>query len=193
LELRANTHRWLCATDPGAREVRMSCGAGLLNMRLAMRLAMATAGRRPVVGLMPEPADLAILATVRPGRHAPPTPEEVALHAVIPLRHSHRSPFRHEPVAPLHRHLLRRAAEREGAWVHAVDGPGEQNRLHDLLVAADRLQRADAGFRRSGTCGRGVRTASRWVFRPAAVGSPRSQPQMDGARLHARWRPRIDG
>jgi hypothetical protein len=142
LQLRAHMRRWLPATDPGARELRLSCGAGLLNMRLVM----AAGGRRPVVELLPDRADPVLLATIRPGLRAEPTPEDLALAAAVPVRHSYRRPFRPEPVAPLHRHLLRRAAEREGAWLHGVADLAEQQRLRGLIDQAHRVQSASPAF-----------------------------------------------
>lgn len=142
LQLRANMRRWLPATDPGARELRLSCGAGLLNMRLAV----VAQGRQPVVELLPDPGDPVVLATIRPGEPVAPTEEERALAAAVTVRRSYRRPFRPEPVAPLHRHLLRRAAEREGAWLHGVSDLAEQKQLRGLFERAHRVQSASPAF-----------------------------------------------
>ncbi len=144
LQLRANLRRWLPATDVGGRELRLSCGAGLLNMRLAL----AAAGFRPVVELLPAGTDPAVLATIRPGERVRPTREETALAAAIPRRHSDRGAFRPEAVTVAHRLQLRRAAEREGAWLHGVSDPDEQARLRELMERAHRVQLADPGFAR---------------------------------------------
>lgn len=143
VELHADLGRWLHATDRSARELRISCGAGLLNMRLAT----AAQGRRPVVTLLPDPGKPALLALLRPGEEAEPSREEAALHAAIPARRSNRRPFRREPVVAAHRHLLRRAAEAEGAWLLAMDGPADRARLAELLARAHRIQSANPGFR----------------------------------------------
>lgn len=142
VQLRAERRRWLPGTDSSAREMRLSCGAGLLNLRLAV----AMGGRVPVVSLMPDPTDLELIATVRPGPYRDPTAEERALSWAVPRRRSDRRPFRDEPVALGHRHLLRRAAEREGAWMRTVDDPAARARLHGLFVEAHRAQRSDPGF-----------------------------------------------
>ncbi|MBN9102776.1 MULTISPECIES: nitroreductase family protein [unclassified Pseudonocardia] len=165
LQLRSDMRRWLPATDAGARELRLSCGAGLLNMRLAL----AVQGRRPVVELLPDRTDPVLLATIRPGVPVDPTPEDVALAAAIPVRHSDRRPFRPEPVAALHRHLLRRAAEREGAWLHGVTDPVEQERLRDLLDRAHRAQSASPAFLQEWEAWTGV-----------ADGEPRGVPARSG-------------
>lgn len=143
VELRVDVRRRLSATDPDDRELRISCGAALLNVRLTM----AVRGRRALVGLLPDPTSPGLVATLRPAEHAGPTPEETALHAAIPHRRSHRLPFADRPVSGSHRMLLRRAAETEGAWLHAVHEPGERRRLRALLTAAHRRQWADPGFR----------------------------------------------
>ena len=111
-----------------------------------MRLSMAAASHRPVIRLLPDASDTAVLATIHRGEPADPTPEELRLNAAVPVRRSYRRPFREMPVAPLHRHLLRRAAECEGAWLHGVDSRQEQDRLRTLIVAAHRAQRVVPGF-----------------------------------------------
>ncbi|GAA2552635.1 hypothetical protein GCM10010210_27220 [Pseudonocardia hydrocarbonoxydans] len=142
-ELRVDARRRLTATDPDDRELRISCGAALLNVSLAL----AVGGRRSLVGLLPDPTSPGLVATLRPAEHMAPTPEETALHAAIPLRRSHRLPFADRPVSGSHRMLLRRAAETEGVWLHAVHEPAERRRLRALLTTAHRRQWADPGFR----------------------------------------------
>lgn len=141
-ELRIDSRRRLPSADPDGRELRISCGTGVFNMVLAL----AAQGRRAMVGLFPDPADPGLLATLRPAERTRPTPEEVALYAAVPLRRSHRLPFADRPVSLRHRTLLRRAAEAEGAWLHAVHEPGERAEVRGLLAVAHRHQLADPEF-----------------------------------------------
>lgn len=141
--LRIDSRQRLWATDPDARDLRLSCGAGLLTLRLAV----AAQGLRTVVGLLPDPTRPGLVATLHPAGAVAPTPEEVALFAVVPERRSSRAPVAGRPVSTAHRRLLRRAAEVEGGWLHAVDDPDERQRVGELLSQAHRHQWVDPGFR----------------------------------------------
>ncbi len=142
LQLRTDRRRRLPATDGDAREMRLSCGAALLNIRLAA----AAAGVRPEVRILPDPAAPDLVATVLWGRILPPTREERVLYAAIPHRRSDRRRFRDEPVTAVHRRMLRHAAECEGVWLHEIT-PAEKEPLLRLLRAAHRAQSADPAFR----------------------------------------------
>lgn len=97
INLRAVRDRWLCSIDPAARELVISCGAALFNLRLALRVA----GHSPVVRLMPDQEnDCDLLASVEiVTTHAhPPTVLEQWLYEAIPHRHTNRQPFEKKPV-----------------------------------------------------------------------------------------------
>jgi len=100
--------------DPGRavgkflpREVAISCGAALYNLRLTIRVA----GRTPSVWLLPgldgESALLdhlesgrVLLASIEvmPGRAAPPRSADQELYEAMWLRHTNREPYRLLPV-----------------------------------------------------------------------------------------------
>ncbi|RAY16044.1 hypothetical protein DPM19_03665 [Actinomadura craniellae] len=66
IEIVADPARFRPRRDPRAREVHLSCGAALTNLRLAA----AQLGRQPVFRLLPDPSRPALLATARlSGRH----------------------------------------------------------------------------------------------------------------------------
>jgi nitroreductase len=67
VELRSDPRRKL-RTDPSGREMLISCGAALFGLRLAVR----SLGYLPVTELLPDPAQLRLLARVRTGAAAPP-------------------------------------------------------------------------------------------------------------------------
>jgi hypothetical protein len=141
--LRTDLRRRLPATDPEARSLRLSCGVGLLTVRLAV----AAQGLRPVVGLLPDPTRPGLVGTVHPAGGAEPRPDEAALHAALPHRCAPDAPGAGRPVTAADRLLLRRAAEVEGAWLHAVDRPDERHRVGELLRRAHRHQWVDPGVR----------------------------------------------
>lgn len=139
IELHADPTRRLRATDPEDRELRLSCGAALLNLRLALR----DHGIRPLVTLMPGAEAPGALATVRRGGQRDLDEETRQLIKAIPARRSNRKPFRDAPVPVEHRHALVRAAERERSWLHVVTDRDERARLQRLVAKAQRIQ-ADA-------------------------------------------------
>src|SRR5205814_3869916 len=109
--------RRLHATDPDGREMHVSVGAALLNLRIAM----LAAGRRALVRLLPDAdrPDLAAVVTVGPAIAA--TPEISALADAIPRRQTNRRPFGSTPVPPAVLDALVAAARAEGADLSMVD------------------------------------------------------------------------
>jgi hypothetical protein len=83
--------RRLSSVDPGSRELIMSCGAAVYNLRLAIRAA----GHDLAVHLLPYPQDRSVLATVEivTSRIHPPTYSQQELYDAIPRRHSDRWPY----------------------------------------------------------------------------------------------------
>ncbi|MBB5801155.1 nitroreductase [Saccharothrix ecbatanensis] len=136
IELHADPARRLPATDPEDRELRLSCGAALFNLRLALR----DHGIRPLVTLMPGAETPGALATVRRGGNRDLDDETRQLIKAIPARRTNRKPFRDAPVPVGHRHALVRAAERERSWLHVVTDRDERARLQRLVAKAQRIQ-----------------------------------------------------
>jgi hypothetical protein len=136
VELFADPRRKL-RTDPAGREMLISCGGALFGLRLAIR----SLGYRPVVRLLPDPSQLALLASVslRPG---PPMShvERVMLDAV-PHRHTHRGPFTDRSLPPGLVAALQQDALAEGAALALVRDPTEYGTLAGVAsraaVAAD--------------------------------------------------------
>ncbi|MEU5690840.1 nitroreductase [Actinosynnema sp. NPDC020468] len=143
VELYPDLSRRLPATDPVDRELRLSCGAALFNLRLALR----GHGVTPLVTLMPGSEAPGALAIVRAGGRRPPDDETAALVDAIPDRRTNRRPFREVVVPVRHRQALVRAAERERAWLHVVADREERAKVQSLVAKAHRVQAADPGVR----------------------------------------------
>ena len=140
IELFADPARGLHNLDPQARELLISCGAALMNLRLAL----VVGGREPVVRLLPEPGDRHLLARVRIAGPRRATVEEARLAEAIPLRRTTREPFRDQAVPDEVIRDLRDAAAAEGARLDVVAG-WHAAHVTRLVHDADREQRADAG------------------------------------------------
>jgi nitroreductase len=142
IELRADQSRALRYGDPAGRAIHIACGAALFNLRLAV----AVAGRQPVVTLVPDPAEPQLLATVRLAGPYRAQPAERELHAAITRRHTNRRPFSGRPVPPGVLAELAEAAGREGAILHVLDR-SETVRVLGLAGDAEREQLADPAYR----------------------------------------------
>jgi nitroreductase len=129
------------AIDPTGREVFISLGASLLNLRLAV----AALGREPVVQLLPDPARRTHVARVRLGGPSELSVSERPLHAAIGQRRSSRQPFTSEPLPAEAFVHLQDAAAAEGGWLDAATG-SHRDVVLGVLHEADREQRANVAI-----------------------------------------------
>jgi nitroreductase len=137
VEVFADWRRQLTITDPIGRAARMSCGAAVYNLRVALANlgfeSWAEVGSHrhgPV-------------ATVRVRGTRPPTPAEAAQYEAIGRRHSNRFPFLDTRVDAAERTALVRAAEDEGAWLSPILGPVALELVMAMMHLADRALTAD--------------------------------------------------
>ncbi|MDN3028973.1 hypothetical protein [Streptomyces sp. S.PB5] len=138
IELHADLSRRLAVADPDGREMVISCGAALFNLRLAMRHL----GFPPQVRLCPDPQQPWLLATVRWGRYARTTPDEEVMFAALPRRHTHYGPFQPDPLPVPLVGELQRAARREGAELSLMSGTEDLRRLAQPIHAAETVRRS---------------------------------------------------
>lgn len=156
VDLVADGSRALPANDPEDRELVISCGCALLNLRLAA----LEEGFDPEIQLLPESGDPRVLARVRlsavPKMGKPEMGKEVGRDGVsapelVPFmetRRTVRDPFKDEPVNRETLHVLEEAASAEGARLQPVLQNGNRGRLAALIAEGDRVQWADASWRR---------------------------------------------
>jgi hypothetical protein len=143
VELYADRSRSLSVTDPNDRQLLISCGCALFQLRLAMWHF----GHLDQTVLLPVPGDNDLLARVSLGEEDPPTPQQEALFHAIPLRRTNRQLFREDPLRPDLKHELVKAATREEATLHFVDDREQRNKIADLIAEGDRQQWANCRFR----------------------------------------------
>ncbi|WP_067793615.1 Acg family FMN-binding oxidoreductase [Actinomadura formosensis] len=142
ITLRADPDRRLDTADPQGREMLISCGAALYNLRLSLR-AM---GYAPVVRILPDPDLPHLLAEVEMTPGEPPDDDLLREHAQIERRRSHRGGFRPDPVPAGVLMSLRHAAEQEGArLVQAVD-VNTKGALAALTAAGEHVQRRTPAY-----------------------------------------------
>lgn len=142
VELIADRTRALPVVDPADRELVMSCGAALLNLRVAIRAH----GYSDHVATFPEQGDPSLLARVTlGGAHEPSELESRLLHAIV-RRRTNRLQFRRGAIDAEVVAALEQAAAAEGAWLVELEGM-DKRRGAELVAAADRVQWSDPSFR----------------------------------------------
>jgi hypothetical protein len=139
--LYANPRYKLSCADPAGREMLISCGAALFNLRLAVRRL----GFAAKVRLLPDPAETSLLAEIGWGWHSPMTAEESVLYQSITRRHTHRGPFTAD-LPPLLAGELARIARHEQAQLEVIYDPSRYRPLAGLVREAEHIQRTSPGF-----------------------------------------------
>lgn len=142
VELYADPARRLPLTDPGGREMTISCGAALFNLRLAVR----NLGFTPHVTYLSDPLDATFLARVGWGPYAAPGADETRMLAALPHRHTARGPLRSDPLPTSLINDLRRHAQAEGATLHVLEDPDERRRLANVVRAAENIHRTTSRY-----------------------------------------------
>ncbi|WP_329430569.1 nitroreductase family protein [Streptosporangium sp. NBC_01495] len=139
IALRADSDRKLRLCDPAGRELLISCGAALMNVRLALRAL----GYEPRVRVLPDPDRPALLATVRPGAAVAADVNARLLYAEIERRRTHRAGFTRLPVPePLLEALVAEAGG-EGARLTPVRSEAAVRVLAAITCAAQDVQSQD--------------------------------------------------
>jgi nitroreductase len=140
--------RSLATVDPNGRERVISCGAALLNLRLALQhFGYGVEIERP--STREREMDPTLLVRVRRGLlQPPPTSEEDRLFHAIPRRHTNRQAYRPEPLPAGLLLALEEDAAMEGAWLMPLRDERERLQLADLIAQGDRQQWRDPEFRR---------------------------------------------
>lgn len=140
--LRADVERKLRMGDVTGRELLISCGAALFNMRAAIR----GEGRTPEVRLLPDPDRPSLLATVKVGADAEPDEQVRVLAEEIEKRRTHRAGFTDLPVPTQLVDELAGDAMREGATLTPVGSATAVEVIAALTRAAQGVQSQDQGF-----------------------------------------------
>ncbi|MBO2446365.1 nitroreductase family protein [Actinomadura barringtoniae] len=142
LELHSDPDRRLNVLDPRGRAMLISCGAALLNLRLAM----VAAGRRPEVTVTAGEGGGTLLAEVRSGVPAERSEEDARLFTAIARRRSNRLPFEERQVPDTVVKEMIEAAIAEGAQLWAADRDVARE-LQDVIRNAEQELVADPDYR----------------------------------------------
>jgi hypothetical protein len=139
VHLFADPSRALPGTDPDGRAQRLSCGAALHHLRVAL----LAAGLDAHVQRLPDLAHPAHLAAVALGPRTP-TPDELALARAIENRRTDRRVFSNWPVPAEMLAALTRAAAGEGGVLTVLDRESDRYAVARLVEHAAVEQALDA-------------------------------------------------
>lgn len=142
IDLLADRTRGLAVTDPDGRELTISCGAALLNLRCAAAARGLAVETEP----LPDASNPDLLARVRLG---PGDPDRslAGLAAVIPERRTTRSRYSPRRLDEPLVESIAEAARAEGAWLEVLN-PGRRAELAALVAEGTRAQFAEPAWRR---------------------------------------------
>jgi nitroreductase len=143
ITLHADLQRGLAVSDPDGRELVISCGAALFNLRLALRQLHLSS----TTSTSPDREDPRALACVQIAPGPPPSDEENRLFGAIRRRHTHRGGFSDDKIRPDLAARLQSAAASQGAHLVFVHDPGPQRQVLHLARAAERARQEDPRVR----------------------------------------------
>lgn len=143
VELLADRTRALPVNDPEDRELTISCGCALFNLRVAA----ATAGMQAQVQLLPDAGDADLLARVRLAP-APDTRPLAELGPAMTERRTYRERFAATAVDPKLLRGLSDAVTSEGATLAVLEGDCQRHDAAALVAEGDAAQWANPSWRR---------------------------------------------
>jgi hypothetical protein len=146
VELYADKSRALPVVDPDHRELIISCGAALFNLRIAVRHF----GYRDVVKILPKPQNRNLLARICFGSKRIIKAEENFLFRAIPRISTDRLSFANCKLPESLVSELESATCSEGDWLQImtkVIPEANRDAVINLIAQGDRLQMADPLFR----------------------------------------------
>lgn len=144
IDLLADRTRALPVNDPDDRELVISCGAALLNLRAGA----ASLGLDAAVQLFPDPAEPDWLARLSlGGQRAEPQPDG-ELAAFIEHRRTYRRRFSTRSVEQETMARLTEAAAAENVWLRPFEEEQARLEIAGLVAEGDDMQWANPSWRR---------------------------------------------
>jgi nitroreductase len=143
VEVYADRRRALAVIDPQGRELAMSCGAALMNLRVAAEYF----GHAYKAEMLPDARHPDLQARFQLGLAGETSGEDIVLFHAITQRRTNRQPFLDKPVPEEVLGECEAAARTHGAWFQVVRDPAAREAVADLVAEGDRRQWADKHFR----------------------------------------------
>jgi nitroreductase len=144
IDLFADRTRALQVNDPDYRELTISCGCALLNLRVAA----ANCGLAVAVRLLPNPADQDWLARVSVDLQTSASLKKTVLSECIERRRTYRKRFAPTHVSNATIEQLVKAANSEGALLQPILKEEDRLAVSGLVAEGDAVQWANPSWRR---------------------------------------------
>ncbi len=144
IDLLADRTRALPVNDPDDRELTISCGCALLNLRVAA----ANHGCRVQVELLPDTRDPDWLARATISQESGAPAPDAELAEFMERRRTYRKRFAPREVESATLDQLVRAATTEGAWLRALLTEDARQQAARLVAEGDAVQWANPSWRR---------------------------------------------
>lgn len=144
IDLLADRTRALPVNDPDDRELTISCGCALMNLRIAA----ANSGVCPQVQLLPESKEPDLLARVTFTPASGSLGSEGVLLELIDRRRTYRKRFASRDVDSATVDHLVEAASTEGAWLRPLLTEEARQQAARLVAEGDTVQWANPSWRR---------------------------------------------
>lgn len=144
IDLLADRTRALPVNDPDDRELTISCGCALMNLRIAA----AGFGYCPKVEALPDSKERDLLARVTITRASGSPVPEGSLLEFIEKRRTYRKRFVSRDVDPATVSHLVEAARTEGTWLRPLSTEEARQQAASLVAEGDAIQWANPSWRR---------------------------------------------
>ncbi len=144
IDVLADRTRALPVNDPEDRELTISCGCALFNLRAAA----AAHDSGVTVTLLPMPDDPDWLARVSHDPQAASSATEAKVSQQIERRRTYRKKFQARAVDATTIDRLADAATAEGAWLRPIEDGADREALAQLVAEGDAVQWSNPSWRR---------------------------------------------
>jgi nitroreductase len=134
VEIHADRSRSLGAADPQDRELVISCGAAITNLRVAL----SRAGYAWLLDTLPVQSNPTLLGRMSVRRPGSSSRENDLLYQAIPRRFSVTGRFKSKPVPATLLNSLATLAAEEHAWLEFITGDWERREAAEILARGER-------------------------------------------------------
>ncbi|MDF2179891.1 hypothetical protein P2G88_16685 [Aliiglaciecola sp. CAU 1673] len=132
----ADDSRALPINDPQDRELMISCGCALMNLRLTA----ASLGFDAKIQLFPDDLKPELVASVLISETSFSPVQEGMLASYMDKRRTHRKPFKEETIPSLVRQDIEKAANWEGIYLVWLDNGSHKHQIAELVQRGDEIQ-----------------------------------------------------
>lgn len=140
----ADRTRALPANDPDDRELTISCGCVLMNLRVAA----ANEGLGVTFDITPDSGDDDLLAVISFIKEDSLSPDEAGLFKFIEGRRTYRKRFASREVPTAILDSLSAAASQEGSWLEVIESEDDRQKVAELVSEGDSIQWSNPSWRR---------------------------------------------